>query len=133
MKKRIVALLALNVLIVGMIVGCGDNNRTPQETTPEMIETIANPAKKIEPEDINKPIVKESPTSAAISEKKAKKIALKDAGVQLSNVQNLLVTLDFDDGRKVYDVEFMVGNKEYEYTIDADTGKILDRDADIEF
>ena len=35
------------------------------------------------------------------------------------------VELDYDDGMRVYDVEFFSGNKEYDYKIDAASGAIL--------
>ena len=65
-----------------------------------------------------------------IGVEKAKAIALKDAGV--SNVTFVKVKLDTEDGVKVYDVEFYKGNVEYDYEIDAKTGKILEKDTDIE-
>ena len=65
-----------------------------------------------------------------IGVEKAKAIALKDAGV--SNVTFVKVKLDTEDGVTVYDVEFYKGNVEYDYEIDAKTGKILEKDTDIE-
>ncbi|HCE34134.1 MAG TPA: peptidase, partial [Clostridiales bacterium] len=35
------------------------------------------------------------------------------------------IELDFDDGIYVYEVEFVSGGYEYEYEIDAKTGRIL--------
>ena len=35
------------------------------------------------------------------------------------------VELDSDDGRRIYEVDFEVGSKDYEYDIDAYTGKII--------
>ncbi|MGN0244164.1 MAG: PepSY domain-containing protein [Lachnospiraceae bacterium] len=60
---------------------------------------------------------------------KAKAIALKDAGIT-GSVSYTKAKLDKDDGVYVYDVEFRYGSAEYEYEIDAKTGKILDRDKD---
>ena len=41
--------------------------------------------------------------------------------------------LDFDDGVKLYDVEFRnAEGYEYEYEIDAGTGKILDKDVELD-
>lgn len=73
-------------------------------------------------------------TSAAsrIGVKKAKSIALKHAGLKASQVKFKKAKLDYDDGRAVYEVEFYKGNKEYDYEIDAKTGKILSYDHDIE-
>ena len=35
------------------------------------------------------------------------------------------VELDYEDGRKVYEVEFIKGGYEYEFDIDANTGAIV--------
>ena len=42
------------------------------------------------------------------------------------------VQIDYEDGVKVYDVEFHKDNKEYEYEIDAATGSIRERSVDEE-
>ena len=41
--------------------------------------------------------------------------------------------LDYDDGRAVYDVEFVVGADEYDYEIDAVTGDVLSMDREAEY
>ncbi len=74
----------------------------------------------------------EQKTSDYIGEDKAKEIAFKDAGVKEKDASYVLVHLDRDDGVMIYDVEFMVGNEEYDYDIDAVSGKILSKDFDIE-
>ena len=71
-------------------------------------------------------------SNANIGAEKAKTIALKDAGLKASEVSFVRAKLDRDDGRTVYDVEFYKGNVEYDYEIDAKTGKILEKDKDIE-
>ena len=65
-----------------------------------------------------------------IGVEKAKSIALKDAGV--SGATFVKAKLETEDGVKVYDVEFYKANVEYDYEIDAITGKILEKDLDIE-
>ena len=65
-----------------------------------------------------------------IGVEKAKSIALKDAGV--SGATFVKTKLETEDGVKVYDVEFYKANVEYDYEIDAITGKILEKDLDIE-
>lgn len=67
-----------------------------------------------------------------IGEDEAKNVALKDAGVKEKETTYLTVHLDTDDGMEVYEVEFMVGNKEFDYDIDAYTGQIVSKDFDIE-
>lgn len=71
-------------------------------------------------------------TSTAITEAKAKEIALADAGVKEADTAYLKVKTDNDDGVKVYEVEFYAGGTEYDYEIDAATGKIRGMDHDAE-
>ena len=42
------------------------------------------------------------------------------------------VELDYEDGRKVYEVEFIKGGVEYEFDVDAKTGAILDFEKDLD-
>ena len=69
-------------------------------------------------------------TGSDIGAEKAKSIALSDAGFTASQVQDLQVEKDNDDGRLEYQVEFRVNGTEYEYTISAADGTILERDID---
>ena len=66
--------------------------------------------------------------SASITPDEAKQAALDHAQLTAEQVVFTQAKLDYDDGRAVYDIEFYSGNKEYDYEIDANTGKILDRD-----
>ena len=67
-----------------------------------------------------------------IGVEKAKTIALNHAGVSASNAVFLHAKLDYDDGRRTYEVEFRSGNQEYDYEIDAASGDILSYDYDAE-
>lgn len=73
-------------------------------------------------------------SAAAVNQDKsledAKEIALKDAGVKASDASFTKTKLDRDDGRDVYDIEFYTSDREYEYEIDAQTGKILEKDSE---
>lgn len=70
--------------------------------------------------------------SAAVSVERAKSIAVEDAGQALSEVTFTKTKLERDDGRTVYEIEFFAGDTEYEYTIDAASGAILERSAERE-
>ena len=70
--------------------------------------------------------------SAAVSVERAKSIAVEDAGRALSEVTFTKTKLERDDGRTVYEIEFFAGETEYEYTIDATSGAILERSAERE-
>lgn len=69
-------------------------------------------------------------TGQTITVEKAKEIALSNAGLSASQVTFTKAKLDWDDGRQEYEVEFRQGRTEYEYTIDAITGAILEVDRD---
>ena len=67
-----------------------------------------------------------------ISKEKALDIALKDAGFTKDDISYSVVEQDYEDGRHVYEVEFQKGQKEYTYDIGVKSGKIFDRDVDID-
>lgn len=72
-------------------------------------------------------------TGEKIGKAKAKTIALNHAGLAASKVTFKKAKLDKEDGRWVYEVEFRLRNNrriEYDYEIDAYTGKILSWDRD---
>lgn len=76
----------------------------------------------------------DSTETAMITEEEAKAIALAHAGLKADQVTFLKSGLDYDDGMKVYDLEFYTQDqKEYDYDINPYTGEILDFDHDAEY
>ncbi len=65
-----------------------------------------------------------------IGEEKAKAIALEHAGVSEGEASYFKCEFDYDDGRAEYEIEWQIGRTEYEYTISAVDGTILERDVD---
>lgn len=63
--------------------------------------------------------------SAPITADQAKEIALNHAGQTVDSVYLKKAEQDYDNGRLVYEIEFIAGNTEYEYEIDAQTGDIV--------
>lgn len=55
---------------------------------------------------------------------------LNHAGQSASAVYFDKAELDYDDGIQKYELEFVSGNTEYDYEIDAVTGAILEYDRD---
>lgn len=74
--------------------------------------------------------------AADISAEQAKAIALADAGYKQADVAYIRAGVDYDNGVKEYDVEFLVKNAdaylEYDYEVRAADGKILSKDRDVE-
>ena len=71
--------------------------------------------------------------TAVIAKAEAKEIALKDAGLSENEVTITKCRIDYDDGVEKYEVEFRTADGyEYEYEIDVTTGKILDKDVELD-
>lgn len=67
-----------------------------------------------------------TPSSASyITADEAEQAALSHAGISSSDVSYITCELDFDDGIMVYEVEFISGNTEYEYDINAIDKSVL--------
>ncbi len=74
-----------------------------------------------------------SPVSSSVNTKisrdRAIEIALEKAGVKREDVRDLEADLDKDPDGLFWEVDFEVGNKEYDYDINAETGEIFDNGA----
>lgn len=71
--------------------------------------------------------------AAGISESRAEEIALEHAGETEDKLLYISTKLEYEDGRRVYDVEFLTEDlEEYDYEISASTGDILDMDYEAE-
>lgn len=75
-------------------------------------------------------------TAKGVTLDTAKQTALQHAGKSASEVKFVKAHQDIDDGRSIYEIEFVVqsGNsyQEYDYEIDASTGAVLSSDFDAE-
>ena len=71
-----------------------------------------------------------SSSSGYISVERAKEIALQHAGLSSSGINFDKAEFDHDDGRAEYEIEFHHNFREYEYTIDAASGTILEAERD---
>lgn len=66
-----------------------------------------------------------------IGEARAEEIAVSDAGVKKEDVERMSFRTEYDDGRTIYELDFYTKDKEYEYDIDARSGKIIKRESDL--
>ena len=60
-----------------------------------------------------------------VTKEEAKAAALKHAGLKEADVKRLRVELDRERNYLVYEVDFDAGKYEYEYEINAETGKVV--------
>ena len=151
MKRKMICVMSV-MMIVLLAAGCGKNDGTsggsPAGTDTAGMETTAPGAgttengnaagmteSTTETEAAASKTATEtgnSGTDARISEDEAKEIVLKDAGVSEKDISGMRIKLEKDDGIWQYEVDFYAGDKEYDYNIDADTGKILSKDMEID-
>lgn len=68
-----------------------------------------------------------APSEKGLGENEAKAIALREADVTETQVTQLKVRQDRDQGVDVYEVEFNYDGQEYDYEINAETGAILEQ------
>ncbi|MEG2928330.1 MAG: hypothetical protein RR846_02175 [Oscillospiraceae bacterium] len=61
-----------------------------------------------------------------IGQENALQLALKHLNLTPGQISNPHFTHDYDNGKMEYDLEFLVGDKKYEFDIDAASGQILD-------
>ena len=68
--------------------------------------------------------------TSEISVERAKQIALSHAGVGSTRFKK--AKLDYENGVKVYEIEFKVGNLEYEYDINVSNGAIVSSSVEVD-
>lgn len=113
------------------LVGCnGQSVEIPEQPsgTPAVESTAPQPETTTPAEETSE--VENVESRAAISLEEAKLIAFEKAGVEESDVKDLEVELKSENGTQYYEVEFDVGDVDYEYEIDAITGNILKEEID---
>lgn len=64
------------------------------------------------------------PASALSGEEAAKAAAFAHAGISADDAAGLRVESDWEDGVRIYEIEFRAGGVEYDYEIEADTGAV---------
>lgn len=73
-----------------------------------------------------------SAQDSRISREAALQAALAHAGLTAEQVHMVEIELDTDDGSVVYEVEFVCGRTEYQYTLDAETGAVLESETELD-
>jgi uncharacterized membrane protein YkoI len=73
-----------------------------------------------------------SETEDCIGAEKAFERVLEDAGATVEEISRAEVEFDGDDGKATYEIEFIKDGIEYEYTVDAITGEILDVETELD-
>ena len=102
---------------------------TINEYTHKLFQKRASAQSGQKPQAAPKPAAPQS-NADLIGIDRAKEIAAAHKGFRVEQVRFTKAKADREDGRAVYEIEYRSGRWEYEFEIDAHTGKILDFDID---
>lgn len=103
---------------------------TPPQITELPVQVTTPPQITTPPVQITSPPAQNPGAASYISIDQAKSIAVGHAGLSVSEVRFSKAKLENDDGYTVYEIEFYKDRMEYEYTINAMDGSILEYDSD---
>lgn len=117
--KKIIA-LTFSLLLAFSLTACGN----AMDNTESMGQSVVSKTESVI-DDASSTISKAMEQMASITANKAKEIALKHAELQESQVSDVEVDLEREDGKLFYEVKFNSANTEYEYDIDADSGEVI--------
>lgn len=94
--------------------------------------SLTNKILTVDEDDHDPDYAKDGKPSPYISLAKAKEIALAQANVKVSDAVFEDKEFDHDDGKAVFELEFKANGYEYEYDIDAVSGKVIRAEHDKE-
>ncbi len=122
--KKILLLFVLAIIFVGCT--------RMGEDTPDNAQAPVND-NVILPDESSTPAPLPNAETPAVAEPKitldeAKRIAFEDAGVNEEDVYGLETDVDLEGNRRYYEIDFKADGYEYEYDIDAQSGKILKKE-----
>ena len=125
-KKKVIGIAVAVLAIVAFAVGFfGSNGNKPNADIDAASVVDENPPAELKG---NKAANNSSANAVFIGEEQAKAIALEHAQVDKDKVVFEKVISHIDDGILEYEVDFRADGVEYDYEIDAKSGRILDFD-----
>ncbi len=129
MKKIIT--LTLAVVFMLSLTACGrtsDNITSDAESMGESVVSGVESTVEKGKDAVTDQDKKSMNLMAGITANEATEAALNHAGLDKSQVRDIDVDLDRDNGRLIYEVDFNSGNTEYDYDINAETGEVISAD-----
>ncbi|MFV0363809.1 MAG: PepSY domain-containing protein [Suipraeoptans sp.] len=117
MKKLIVTILI--IVCMAAVTGCGTNIAQEGNIEESIIDATNNDTNEHTAENV-------VTTETLITIEEAEAIAYAKANVAKESVSYSKTELDYDDGISIYQVEFVVGELEYDVEVNAITGAIVE-------
>ena len=135
--KKLAVLAVIAGLTAGIMTGCGGTQRNA-DAAAQMTgqgngarQTAAQSGEVYDDRDDRFDDQQDDRNEAANTDQAAAlQTALKDAGVNEADASRIRVTMDRDDGMLVYEVRFDAAEVEYDYEIDAQSGRIISTDVE---
>ena len=131
MKRKLILTGAALSLAVAMT-GCGGKpviNQQPSSQEKNAVDTQAQTEATAPAADFattqSSAAATAQTVTGTVDEEMAQKIALEHAGVKATDATITKSKLDYEGRRQVYEIEWYVGGKKYDYEIAVDTGEIL--------
>ena len=124
--KKIIS-LALCLIFVISLTACGRTMNDVASDTESMGDSIVSGTESVV-ENAKNALEGNDDTMnlmAGITAADARDAALAHAGLTESQVSDIDVDLDRDNGKLIYEVDFNSGNTEYDYDINAETGEVI--------
>jgi len=105
-----------------------DEHHKKEKSKQKKSDTSKEPKANAKTKTNKKQTTDKNSNNNQLTKEEAVQIALDHAGVSKSEVVFDDVEFEHDDGRKMFEIEFDSSTHEYEYDINAETGKILDHE-----
>lgn len=127
-----VALMAVITLTAFGLCGCSQQSAPATEaaSAATTASATAAPAAQAPATQAPETAAPAQQNNAGVTMDDAINTAVTDAGFSVSDVQITKQKLDTDDGVQKYEIEFIKGDYEYEYDINAQTGAIMEKSYD---
>lgn len=134
--KKLLSFTLLLVLCVTLI-GCGNDKANSNSDILDLTENTEQTVTETLSETVVAETIGQNATSitlpeGAISSDEAIDIALKKAGLNSSQVIGLWAELDYENGVLIYEVDFSDGTYDYDCDVDANNGKVLAFDKELD-
>ena len=131
MKRLTAAIIA--VMAAGVFTGCGNPGMAHQNSgngtaASGQTDNAGNTAGQTDNTGSTAGTETKNTGTQDIGEDAALQAALDAAGINEADASRILVSMDRDDGRVVYDVRFDAGQTEYDYEILAADGQVVSSD-----
>ncbi len=122
MFKKIIATFCA-LVFSAMLAGCG--TQVGEDISSDISSMMPDATDNSSYQSSTNSTPQNSTTSdVKITKERAKEIALEHAKIKETDITDYEIDLDNEDGKLVYEISFESNGKEYDYDVDATTGKV---------